>query len=108
MQRAELIEKLAEKVHKAYCKYYEVRHGKPYWTNGDYNLLDEDTKEADRVTVRAVLDSLVVDEDRARYLVKGALPNHSMVVTEPKYMKPHIDSIVDAIANDGEVWQVKE
>ena len=48
------IEKLAEIVHKAYCQQYKKTHGKEYWTKGDYSLLDEATKEYDRVTVRAV------------------------------------------------------
>ena len=50
-----IIEKLAEAVHKAYCAEYEIQHGEVYWTHGDYSLLDEDTKELDRATVRAVL-----------------------------------------------------
>jgi hypothetical protein len=49
------IERLAEVVHKAYCEQYKKKHGLEYWTGGDYSLLDEETKEFDRVTVRAVL-----------------------------------------------------
>ena len=49
------MEVLAAAVHDAYCRYYIKTHNKPYWTKGDYNLLDEDTKEIDRETVRAVL-----------------------------------------------------
>ena len=52
------IEKISELVHKAYCKQYLIKIGKEYWTKGDYSLLDEETKEYDRVTVRAVLDAL--------------------------------------------------
>lgn len=52
------IEELAAVVHKAYCDQYEKRHGKPYWTGGDYRLLDNATQEYDRVTVRAVLRAL--------------------------------------------------
>ena len=51
----QMVERCAEAVHKAYCKNYFERNGKPYWTNGDYSRLDEQTKEIDRVTVRAVL-----------------------------------------------------
>ena len=50
-----VMERLAEAVHKAYCLRYKQVHGKEYWTKGDYSLLDEETKEYDRVTVRAVL-----------------------------------------------------
>lgn len=49
------IEKIAAAVHKSYCVQYEKKHGTAYWTNGDYNKLDEPTKEFDRVTVRTVL-----------------------------------------------------
>ena len=52
------IEPICEKVHKAYCDNYLKRHGKPYWTNGDYNKLDEEAKDIDRATVRAVLEAL--------------------------------------------------
>ncbi|KKN78827.1 hypothetical protein LCGC14_0345990 [marine sediment metagenome] len=56
--KTEEIERISEVVHKAYCKQYEIKHGKPYWTNGDYSLLDEPTKEFDRATVRAVLEAI--------------------------------------------------
>ena len=52
------IELLSEAVHKAYCKCYERKHGKPYWTNGDYSKLDDETKGFDRATVHAVLQVL--------------------------------------------------
>lgn len=56
MKRIELIEKCAEAVHKAYCKYYLKNKGVEYWTKGDYSLLDEATKQIDRETVKAVLE----------------------------------------------------
>lgn len=72
------IEKICEAVHKAYCSE-RIRQGKePYWTNGDYSLLDEPTKEYDRATVKAVLKAFkepqlgcatteeLLDEIRAR------------------------------------------
>jgi hypothetical protein len=52
------IEKIASAVHVAYCDDYLKRKGIPYWTNGDYSLLNEETKEIDRATVRAVLRAL--------------------------------------------------
>lgn len=45
-------EKLAEEVHHVYCEQYEKDNGKPYWTNGDYSKLSEETKEYDRNIVR--------------------------------------------------------
>lgn len=52
------IEFICEAVHKAYCDE-RVRQGKePYWTGGDYNKLDEATKDYDRATVRAVLKAI--------------------------------------------------
>lgn len=41
-------EQLSKEVHQCYCRQYALDNGKPYWTNGDYNLLDEKTKEYDR------------------------------------------------------------
>lgn len=52
------MEILAAAVHDAYCRYYVKTHGEQYWTKGDYKLLDEETKEIDRETVRAVLRQL--------------------------------------------------
>ena len=51
----EMVEKLSEQIHKVYCDYYQQRHGKPYWTNGDYGLLEDATKEADRFMARFIL-----------------------------------------------------
>ena len=52
------IEPICEKVHQAYCANYLKRKGKPYWSYGRYKLLDEETKDIDRATVRAVLKAL--------------------------------------------------
>lgn len=54
--KSEVMEVLAEAVHKAYCQYYLKNKGKEYWTKGDYSLLDESTKQIDRETVQAVID----------------------------------------------------
>jgi len=54
----EWMEPLAEAVHQAYCLDFRDRKGTPYWTNGDYSLLSEETKEIDRKTVRAVLNKI--------------------------------------------------
>ena len=52
------MEKLAEAVHKAYCKYHLENKGKEYWTKGDYSLLKDEGKEYDRRTVRAVIQAI--------------------------------------------------
>lgn len=52
------MEQLAAAVHRAYCEDYKKRKGEDYWTGGDYEKLDEETKEIDRATVRAVLKEL--------------------------------------------------
>ena len=52
------MEPLAEAVHQGYCSYYAVNHGQEYWTKGDYTLLDEETKQIDRETVKAVLSAI--------------------------------------------------
>ena len=49
------LEEVAKRVHKAYCQYCIDVKGEEYWTKGDYSLLPEKVKEADRYTVRAVL-----------------------------------------------------
>lgn len=41
-------EELAAQVHHIYCVQYEKDRGTPYWTEGDYNKLDERTKQYDR------------------------------------------------------------
>lgn len=48
MNREELVEIISSEIHKCYCRVYERRFGKPYWTNGDYSKLDELTKDYDR------------------------------------------------------------
>ena len=52
------IEQISEAIHRAYCEQYKKKHNKEYWTKGDYSLLDEETKEFDRATLRAVLQAL--------------------------------------------------
>ena len=55
---AEQLEFICEKVHQAYC-VERIRQGKPpYWTGGDYSKLDDNAKELDRATVRAVIEAL--------------------------------------------------
>lgn len=54
------MEHLCEQVHKAYCQYQLDHKGKEYWTKGDYSKLDDDAKEIDRYTVRAVLKAIKV------------------------------------------------
>ncbi|KKL78870.1 hypothetical protein LCGC14_2020500 [marine sediment metagenome] len=56
------IEKLVEAVHKAYCDERIRQRKETYWTNGDYNKLDEVAKEYDRATVRAVLEAVNFEE----------------------------------------------
>ena len=60
------IEGLAEKVHKAYCQYCIDVKGKEYWTKGDYSLLSDKVKEADRYTVRAVLKEIELDVEEIK------------------------------------------
>ena len=52
------MEEVSEAVHKSYCKQYKIKHGKEYWTKGDYSLLDDETKEFDRATVRTIISHL--------------------------------------------------
>lgn len=66
MDEGVLIELCAEAVHKAYCENYKRRKGEDYWTGSDYSKLNEETKEIDRDTVRAVLRVLRETHDGAR------------------------------------------
>ena len=57
------IEALSAETHKIYCEAYQKRHGKPYWTNGDYSKLDEETKEYDRHFVRWAITRFALARD---------------------------------------------
>lgn len=56
-------ERLAAEIHQVYCDGYKKRFKEDYWTNGDYSLLDEATKEFDRNIVRWHLEKLRVKND---------------------------------------------
>lgn len=71
MTPEQLIERASELVHKAYCNWYLSKHKKSYWTHGDYNLLDEETKNADRETTKAVL-KVVLRAVKAGEVVESA------------------------------------
>lgn len=51
---AKKIEKLSEKIHKLYCDQYLKNNHEPYWTKGDYDRLNEETKEYDRNIARFI------------------------------------------------------
>lgn len=55
MVNTEDIEQLSIEIHKLYCTQYEKDHGEPYWTKGDYSLLEERVKEYDRNIARFIL-----------------------------------------------------
>ena len=59
------IEIVCASVHKAYCDNRITQGKEPYWTKGDYNLLDEAAKGIDRATVFAVLEAVKFDELQA-------------------------------------------
>ncbi len=80
-EESELIERCAEAVHKAYCVIHEKREGVPYWTNGDYSLLDESTKEIDRYTVRAVLAITRPPKHRRATSLTSAIIDGFLLVT---------------------------
>jgi hypothetical protein len=52
------VEALAQLIHKAYCNYCLEVKGEDYWTQGDYNKLDDITKEADRYIARFIIQFL--------------------------------------------------
>lgn len=67
----EIDEKMARKVHKAYCDWYKLFHGESYWTKGNYDLLDDKVKEADLYTVRACKAVILEEIEKKVILVKG-------------------------------------
>jgi len=58
-------EKLSAEVHQVYCKAYEKRFGKPYWTGGDYTKLKEESKDYDRAFVAWHLSKIQAVENEA-------------------------------------------
>lgn len=61
------VEKLSAEIHKCYCRAYERRFGKPYWTGGDYSKLEEAVKDYDREMAKfmlAALEQVRADADR--------------------------------------------
>lgn len=65
------LEQLSEKIHHLYCEQYIKDNGKPYWTNGDYSLLDERTKEYDRNIARFISQLLEAEKKRWREEVES-------------------------------------
>lgn len=59
MAKMKVTEAMCAKVHQAYCEKYKKKHGKTYWTGGDYSKLDEETKDFDRATAQAVTNENV-------------------------------------------------
>ena len=53
--RKQVEEELSRQIHGVYCRYRKEVHGEEYWTKGNYDLLDEKTKEADRYMARFFL-----------------------------------------------------
>lgn len=59
-------EELSAEIHKCYCRAYERRFGKPYFTNGDYSKLDEPTKDYDREMADWVIKTFGQPKDAIR------------------------------------------
>lgn len=62
------VEKLSAEIHKCYCRAYERRFGKPYWTGGDYSVLEEATKDYDREMARFMLEALDLKDTKIAHL----------------------------------------
>jgi hypothetical protein len=79
MDELEEIESVSAEIHKCYCRAYERRFGKPYWTNGDYSKLDEETKNYDREMARWHLEQIRVERSplrEAEEAMKELLSSH--------------------------------
>jgi len=55
MKSQDRIEELSSEIHKLYCKQFLKEQNKPYWTEGNYLKLDEETKEYDRNIARFII-----------------------------------------------------
>lgn len=53
------IETIAESIHHIYCQYCSEVLGVEYWTKGNYDLLNEETKEANRYVARFIRDKYI-------------------------------------------------
>jgi len=66
------IEKLSAQIHKVYCRYHVEVRGSEYWTKGDYELLDEATKDADRYMAKFITEVLAKQrEELESEFIKG-------------------------------------
>ena len=107
------IEFICAKVHEAYCIYHEERTGKEYWTKGDYFLLKEDSKEYDRRTVKAVLESITnlyaskLSQERLEYILEKHITHVSLyhdkecgsITQEQIIFKARFKELASAIRN---------
>lgn len=83
------IEEISAEIHKCYCRAYEKRFGKPYWTNGDYSKLDEPTKDYDREMarwhiseVKRIVEPLVKCNDIKRDKLVEVLADYAGAINE--------------------------
>ena len=61
------VETISAAIHRCYCRAYERRFGKPYWTGGDYSKLPEETKDYDREMARWHIEQMEkANEQRSR------------------------------------------
>lgn len=67
----ENVERLARQIHKIYCTEYNRQEGKPYWTEGDYSKLKEETKEYDRVLARYILENYALRVKEKTVCISG-------------------------------------
>lgn len=96
-----LLEKCAEAVHKAYCNYLLQNKGVEYWTKGNYNLLDEPTKQIDRETVKAVFETIKANPLDALVMPKIASLIDKMIDEENDYCIDEPDGNIKVIYKHG-------
>lgn len=95
----ERMEELSAEIHTLYCKQYEKDNGKPYWTNGDYTLLDERTKEYDRNIARWYLSRVPADnEDEGwKKQVRGSMTTAWLNPNRTDRLNEGIETLTDFI-----------
>ena len=72
-------ERIAKKIHKVYCKYHLEVRGEEYWTKGDYSLLDEPTKDADRYMADFVEEEIAKAEKRGAEKFRNWATSHILL-----------------------------
>jgi len=94
------IETLSEKIHKLYCEQYLEDNGKPYWTNGDYSKLTEQTKKYDRNIAKFILKR----EPHTRVISEEEIKKEFPIKEHPTSILEVKDNTIAEAKQEGAKW----